>query len=576
MTTSAPIPRHTWRYGASETPAMGARMRGNLCCAREGQLHGRKILGARNLGNAAPGRRCNLHGGTPVAMREAPSPPDPHPMTIVRFRPAGHAPAAAPAAAQSDSVVESRAEYRAAVGPTRPRTCRPSWSTPGGPRPSARPRRRDLRARLRAGAERRRLRARSGPWGTSRPWAIRRMSRPTPISSRCGGAVAMRSWPARLERNRELSRQRVAFELPRAATCSPRASPTTRGRTCSTWGACTRRRSSGSRRRAAPSSSREMPGKWAPLGMRVDPEAAAFSGWRRPRCPRRRLHPGEAAGAGFFASTSDRAARRAGTRCPATGRAARHRRRGGDPRRRRVRNDSRAPVIYRMAAGGDSLERFLESPLFLSAQGLEFDAGRAHALRGRLLAGDAACGPRLRGRLPDRDGRQRAGAGHGRPVFPPGRLVGIQNGVDAASGDSLHPGPAGQRLTRQQVLERAHPRYDEPTLGVLVQDELYYIGKASGSDSARTVAWRRPKHSSDRWCCVCGFDTSPGRNYVADSPGPATLRPAPMRLRDFFTPGAIDFDLQATDKDAILVELVRLLRRRRARRRDPAARAPAP
>ena len=32
-----------------------------------------------------------------------------------------------------------------------------------------------------------------------------------------------------------------------------------------------------------------------------------------------------------------------------------------------------------------------------------------------------------------------------------------------------------------------------------------------------------------------------------------------MRLRDFFTPGAISFDLQATDKDSVLAELVRLL-----------------
>jgi mannitol/fructose-specific phosphotransferase system IIA component (Ntr-type) len=32
-----------------------------------------------------------------------------------------------------------------------------------------------------------------------------------------------------------------------------------------------------------------------------------------------------------------------------------------------------------------------------------------------------------------------------------------------------------------------------------------------------------------------------------------------MHLRDFFTPGAIDFNLQATDKDSVLVELVRLL-----------------
>jgi nitrogen PTS system EIIA component len=32
-----------------------------------------------------------------------------------------------------------------------------------------------------------------------------------------------------------------------------------------------------------------------------------------------------------------------------------------------------------------------------------------------------------------------------------------------------------------------------------------------------------------------------------------------MRLRDFFIPGAISFDLQATDKDSVLDELVRLL-----------------
>jgi mannitol/fructose-specific phosphotransferase system IIA component (Ntr-type) len=32
-----------------------------------------------------------------------------------------------------------------------------------------------------------------------------------------------------------------------------------------------------------------------------------------------------------------------------------------------------------------------------------------------------------------------------------------------------------------------------------------------------------------------------------------------MRLRDFFTPGAISFDLQATGKDEVLAEMVRLL-----------------
>jgi hypothetical protein len=33
-------------------------------------------------------------------------------------------------------------------------------------------------------------------------------------------------------------------------------------------------------------------------------------------------------------------------------------------------------------------------------------------------------------------------------------------------------------LVRAEILERAHPRYQEPTLGVLVGGELYYIANA--------------------------------------------------------------------------------------------------
>ena len=43
-TTSAPILRQTWRYGASETPAMGARMRGNLCALGKGNCMAGKYL----------------------------------------------------------------------------------------------------------------------------------------------------------------------------------------------------------------------------------------------------------------------------------------------------------------------------------------------------------------------------------------------------------------------------------------------------------------------------------------------------------------------------------------------------
>ena len=47
----------------------------------------------------------------------------------------------------------------------------------------------------------------------------------------------------------------------------------------------------------------------------------------------------------------------------------RHARRAGDV----YASDSRAPAIYRVRAGADTLERFLTSPLLLSAQGMALD-----------------------------------------------------------------------------------------------------------------------------------------------------------------------------------------------------------
>jgi hypothetical protein len=42
----------------------------------------------------------------------------------------------------------------------------------------------------------------------------------------------------------------------------------------------------------------------------------------------------------------------------------------------------------------------------------------------------------------------------------------------------FHLSPDGKRLTRSEVLERAHPRYQEPTLGVLADGTLYYVANS--------------------------------------------------------------------------------------------------
>jgi hypothetical protein len=138
-------------------------------------------------------------------------------------------------------------------------------------------------------------------------------------------------------------------------------------------------------------------------------------------------------------------------------------------------SDSRAPVLYRVPLRGDTLERFLESPLLLSAQGLA-PAPDRHALyvadyargiiRVDLRTRKAALMPAMDTVLAlGVDALAWTGTG----------LIGVQNGVTPHRVVRLTLDAAGEQVVRSEVLERAHPAYDEPTLGVVVGDDFYYI-----------------------------------------------------------------------------------------------------
>ena len=222
----------------------------------------------------------------------------------------------------------------------------------------------------------------------------------------------------------------------------------------------------------------EMPDKWAPLGMRVDPDRRVLWVAAAGLPQTSEYSPGNLGRSGILRFDL-RTGRLTGRyEVPRDG--AQHAigdvvvSRGGDV----YGSDSRAPVIYRLASGADSLERFVESPLFLSAQGLDFDRDQ-HTL----FVADYSRGM-LRVDLASRRVSQIGTAdsvlalGIDGLYFHRGALIGIQNGVEPHRVTRYTLDPTGQRLTRQQVLERAHPRFDEPTLGVLVAGELYYVGNA--------------------------------------------------------------------------------------------------
>jgi sugar lactone lactonase YvrE len=110
-----------------------------------------------------------------------------------------------------------------------------------------------------------------------------------------------------------------------------------------------------------------------------------------------------------------------------------------------------------------------------SAQGLTF------APDGRLFVADYVQGPARvdvgtgEVRLLDAPG-DAAVTGIDGLAWSDGALIGIQNGVEPHR--VVRMSLEGDRVAHVEVLERAHARYDEPTLGVVVGGSLFYVANS--------------------------------------------------------------------------------------------------
>jgi sugar lactone lactonase YvrE len=137
--------------------------------------------------------------------------------------------------------------------------------------------------------------------------------------------------------------------------------------------------------------------------------------------------------------------------------------------------DSRAPAVYRVRAGAETIERFVTSPLLLSAQGLVLDSAErslfvADYARGLLRIDLASREVHL---LDAPDDVMALGIDG---LYTDGpELIGVQNGTTPHRVVRFRLDAAGRRITGLEVLERAHPDYAEPTLGVVVGRDLYYV-----------------------------------------------------------------------------------------------------
>ncbi|MFY9552867.1 MAG: alpha/beta fold hydrolase [Thermoanaerobaculia bacterium] len=141
-------------------------------------------------------------------------------------------------------------------------------------------------------------------------------------------------------------------------------------------------------------------------------------------------------------------------------------------------NDGTHPRIWTIAPGG-ALEVFVEDEAMGATQGLAVSAdGKTLYVsdyRG-LFAVDLAARRVRRIAVPP----DLALNGIDGLVFHGGGLVAIQNGVRPHRVIRLDLASDGVTVSRARILEMNHPDFDEPTLGVVVEDALYFTADSQG------------------------------------------------------------------------------------------------
>jgi sugar lactone lactonase YvrE len=139
--------------------------------------------------------------------------------------------------------------------------------------------------------------------------------------------------------------------------------------------------------------------------------------------------------------------------------------------------DSTQPVLYRLRAGADTLERFT-NPLFHSLQGVA-PTGDGRALyvadySHGLLRVDLATG--TVSRLADAPGSTSLGC-DGIAVSG-NTIIAVQNGVVPAQIMRYDVDPLGMRIVHATVLDRELEMAPEPTIGALAGDTFVYVANS--------------------------------------------------------------------------------------------------
>ena len=142
-------------------------------------------------------------------------------------------------------------------------------------------------------------------------------------------------------------------------------------------------------------------------------------------------------------------------------------------------SDSQAPgAVYAIFAEKDSLELFISSEPFRSPQGIALSEDEKH-----LFVADYSIGVLVFDMATKKYVKLAAPAnvsliGIDGMYFYKNSLIAIQNGVKPHRVISFFLNKNFDRVERAEIIEANNPLFNEPTLGVLVKNELYYVANS--------------------------------------------------------------------------------------------------
>ena len=141
-------------------------------------------------------------------------------------------------------------------------------------------------------------------------------------------------------------------------------------------------------------------------------------------------------------------------------------------------SDSQTNTIFKVNENTHQLEPYFTSPDFWNIQGLSFSGHDQYLFIADYIKGIFRLDTKTRELIEIKCELEVSLKGIDGLSYYDNSLIAIQNGVTPARVVRYFLTSTQNQITRTETIDRKHPAFNEPTMGVLVKNNFYYIGNS--------------------------------------------------------------------------------------------------